>query len=52
MRCIWHKRIKTPKGAKTVCRFDGSRRNRCRKDCPHYKKQLIFRVLRRLEELL
>ena len=46
MKCLFRKKIKTPRGGKVRCGFDGSIRNECKETCPHYSPKKLFRIRR------
>ena len=47
-KCIFFRKMKTPKGMKTHCKYDGSIRNSCQ-GCKHFKKPLLLRWLEGLD---
>ena len=45
--CVFYAETETPKGAKLICRYDGSRRNRCKTvSCPHFSPTRRYRIAR------
>lgn len=46
MKCLFYRKYKTPDGKKKCrCQYDGSIRNRCKKECPHYRKRALQALL-------
>ena len=45
--CVFYKETETPKGQQLICRYDGSRRNRCKTvGCPHFSPTRRYKIAR------